>query len=389
MNDTHNDTLSLSRRCFFKLAAGTAATCAGFVMPALSLAAGKDSDETRRIKAVSFSAIPQDAITCANESPFIDKCWNEVLSLAGSISDTALRQSVMDLLKNPVPTFMQEYRSSASISQLYSALAAQHLIDTSKIDEAHLLPPYSGAVQAFRTAPGSGYGSHHPYPGGLASHVSTNMHITNYICQTYTEVFLYHVNRDIAMAGQSLHDIAKPFVFQWQKDGSSLKEYTIAGQGAHHTISLAEVIYRDFPPEEVIAQACAHGAPTSKQDEADVVGWLKAASLIAGKDPIAYGLLNRNGDGLPTPHHQEGYIVHLGDHDWVLSSPAAQKSVRLLKKIAVQKYDMTPADIEAAPFHHFRNYIGSQLSYMFLHHLEANRDGLEQAYGQIQSVIKK
>lgn len=99
MNDTHNDTLSLSRRCFFKLAAGTAATCAGFVMPALSLAAGKDSDETRRIKAVSFSAIPQDAITCANESPFIDKCWNEVLSLAGSISDTALRQSVMDLLK--------------------------------------------------------------------------------------------------------------------------------------------------------------------------------------------------------------------------------------------------------------------------------------------------
>lgn len=24
----------------------------------------------------------------------------------------------------------------------------------------------------------------------------------------------------------------KPFVFQWQTDGSSLKEYTIAGQGA-------------------------------------------------------------------------------------------------------------------------------------------------------------
>lgn len=42
---------------------------------------------------------------------------------------------------------------------------------------------------------------------------------------------------------------------------------------------------------------------------------LKAASLMAQKDPVAYGVLNKMGNGLPSPHHQEGYIVHLGDHD--------------------------------------------------------------------------
>lgn len=335
MNDTHNDTLSLSRRCF-----SNSQPALLLLVPALSCLPYLLQPERTQMKHVASKPYLFRYTSRCNYLCQRIAIHRQVLERSPVPGRIHFRHSFASVrhgsAKNPVPTFMQEYRSSASISQLYSALAAQHLIDTSKIDEAHLLPPYSGAVQAFRTAPGSGYGSHHPYPGGLASHVSTNMHITNYICQTYTEVFLYHVNRDIAMAGQALHDIAKPFVFQWQKDGSSLKEYTIAGQGAHHTISLAEVIYRDFPPEEVIAQACAHGAPTSKQDEADVVGWLKAASLIAGKDPIAYGLLNRNGDGLPTPHHQEGYIVHLGDHDWVLSSPAAQKSVRLLKKIAVQ-----------------------------------------------------
>lgn len=56
------------------------------------------------------------------------------------------------------------------------------------------------------------------------------------------------------------------------------------------------------------------------------MAWLKAAAIVAQKDPVAYGVLNKMGNGLPSPHHQEGYIVHLGDHDWVLSSPAGQKT---------------------------------------------------------------
>ncbi|WP_299722579.1 hypothetical protein [Megasphaera sp.] len=57
----------------------------------------------------------------------------------------------------------------------------------------------------------------------------------------------------MALAGQLLHDIMKTFVFQWQPGGASLKEYTIAGQGAHHVLSIAESMYRSLPAEEVVA----------------------------------------------------------------------------------------------------------------------------------------
>lgn len=57
----------------------------------------------------------------------------------------------------------------------------------------------------------------------------------------------------MALAGQLLHDIMKTSVFQWQPGGASLKEYTIAGQGAHHVLSIAESMYRSLPVEEVVA----------------------------------------------------------------------------------------------------------------------------------------
>lgn len=379
---------SFSRRSFLKLAAGSAVSAAMFSMPSLSFA--RSSESLRRtINPVPFNAVPKQAIAAAQASPLVQTSFNSIVEQARTINGSGLRQSVIDLLNRPMPTFMQEYTSASSRNRLYSTLAAQHLIDTSKIDETHILPPFDGTIQEFKTAPGSGYGSHHPYPGGLATHVSCNMHITEYICRTYEEVFGYSVNRDIAIAAQALHDISKPFVFQWNADGSSMTEYTIAGQGAHHVIALAEVIYRGFPAEEIVAQACAHGAPTTKPEEASVAAWLRAAAIAAGKDPVSYGLVGKDGDTIPAPHHQEGYIVHLGDHDWVLSSPAAQKTVVLLQKIAQQEYGMSEADLNGAPFNHFRNYVGAQLSYMYLNMLEAEPNGYNLAAEQVRSVILK
>lgn len=379
---------TVSRRNFLKLAAGTALGAAMFSMPSLSFARNVNNPK-RTIKPVPFASIPQDAIAAAHASSLVQKSFENILTLSETIKNDSLRQAVIGLLKNPMPTFMQEYTSSSSKQRLYSKLADHNLIDTTVIDEAHILPPFKGTVQEFKTAPGSGYGSHHPYPGGLATHTNCNMHITNAICQTYEDVFYYEVNKDIAIAAQALHDISKPFVFQWKADGSSLKEYTIAGQGAHHTLALAEVIYRGFPAEEIVAQACAHGAPTSPKEEADVAGWLTAASIIAGKDPVSYGLVGKNGQTIPNPHHQEGYIVHLGDHDWVLSSPAAQKTALLLQKIAYQEYGMNQQDLKGSPFNHFRNYVSSQLSCMYLNMLEAEPHGYQLAAEQVAKVILK
>lgn len=378
---------AITRRNFLKLATGTAIGTAMFQMPFLSYAK-EDRVKSRTIQSVLFTSLPREAQIAAKSSPMVNSAYEGILAAVNTIQDSGLRERTLQIIKNPVPTFMQEYTTSGAISQLYKKLSDQGLINTSKISEKQLLPPFTGtSPQPFMTAPGSGYGSHHAYPGGLATHVGVNLHITQYICKTYEEVFFYKVHRDIAVAGQALHDIEKPFVFQWQEDGTSLPEYTIAGQGAHHVISLAEVIYRGFPPEEVVAQACAHGAPTSAGDEADVVGWLKAAALMAGKDPVNYGLLNLAGDHLPAPHHQEGYIVHLGDHDWVLSVPAAQKAVVLLKKIAAADYGMKDEDLNGLPFNAFRNYIGAQVSLMYIQFLSVEPDGYEQVRRLVHKIV--
>jgi len=378
---------AITRRNFLKLATGTAIGTAMFQMPFLSYAKG-ETVKSRDIQSVAFNSLPKEPQSVAKASFMIRAAYDGILAAVNTIQDNGLREATLQIINNPVPTFMQEYTTSSAVSRLYKRLSDQGLIDTGKISEKQLLPPFNGiSPQPFMTAPGSGYGSHHAYPGGLATHVGVNLHSTQYICKTYEEVFFYKVHRDIAVAGQALHDIEKPFVFQWQNDGTSLPEYTIAGQGAHHVISLAEVIYRGFPPEEVVAQACAHGAPTSLGEEVDVVGWLTAAALMAGKDPVRYGLLGASGDSLPAPHHQEGYIVHLGDHDWVLAVPAAQKVVVMLKQIAVTDYGMKDADLKGLPFNAFRNYIGAQVSFLYIQFLSAETDGYEQVRRLVHRIV--
>ncbi|MDY4033382.1 MAG: hypothetical protein SOY64_10055 [Pyramidobacter sp.] len=379
--------IAMSRKNFLELAAGSAVGAALFRFPALGLAS-EPQKASRSLKAVGLADLP-GAIDAAKASSLVDRSFKNIVECVERIGNEPLRRETLKLVKDPTLTFLEQYTSPASVEKLYAALAAEKLVDPAKVDAAHLLPPMDKPVQAFMTAPGSGYGSHHSYPGGLATHVDVNLHITETLCRIYDEVYMYEADRDVAVAAQALHDIAKPYVFQWQPDGSSLKEYPVAGQGAHHVISLAEVIWRNFPAEEVIAQACAHGAPSSPKEEEAVCGWLKAAALMAGKDPVKYGLLAPSGKSFPGPHRQEGYIVHLGDHDWVLSVPAAQKAVKTLRRIAGEMYGMSEADLNGAKFNAFRNYVGAQTSYMFLNALEGREDGYALAAAEVAAIILK
>ena len=144
-----------------------------------------------------------------------------------------------------------------------------------------------------------------------------------------------------------------------------------------------------MPAEVIVAQACAHNHPGTPKDEADVVSWIQASSIIAGVDPIALGLLAPDGNSLPLPHKQEGYITHLGDHDFVLSVPAAQNSIHLLKKLAQSDYGMTSTDLESIRFNKFRNYIGAQLSFMQLDHTAASPDPSAGIKTLVAQVITK
>lgn len=371
----------ISRRKFLQLTAGAAIGAAMLNVPGMTFAAGA------KVKAANYNKLP-DAVPLAKDAELVQLSYKKIQDAVSSIKDSTLRSMTAEIINNPNPAFMENYQLPGSKRALYNKLAAAGLLDTSKISAEQLLPPYSGKLpQPFYSAPGSGYASHHAYPGGLATHTAANLCISEGIYNTYKDIFNSDISRDIIISAQVLHDLAKPLVFQWQKDQASLPEYTIAATGAHHILSIAEVIYRGFPVEEIVAQACAHTIPTGK-DEQVVAGYLKAAAIIAGKDAVKLGLVNSD-NTIPTPHKQEGYIVSLGDHDFVLSSPACQKSVAILKQIAAKDYGMTKAELEGEHFNRFRNYIGAQYSMMYIDSLASTKNGMERIRQAVKNVIVK
>ncbi len=376
---TLND--KFSRRKFLQMTAGAAIGAAMLNMPGMSFAAGA------KVKAASYNNLP-DAVTLAANSELVQLSYQKIKDAVKTIQDPSLARMTMDIVNNPVPTFMNNYQLPGSKRTVYNKLVAAGLLDSSKTSLENFMPPYNGSLpQPFYSAPGSGYASHHAYPGGLATHTAANLQISEGIYNTYTGLFNSDISHDIVIAAQALHDLAKPLVFQWNKDQSSLTEYQIAGTGAHHIFSIAEVIYRGFPVEEIVAQSCAHTIPSGK-DEQVVVGYLKAAAIIAGKDAVKLGLVNSD-NTIPTPHKQEGYIVSLGDHDFVLSSPACQKSVAILKQIAAKDYGMTKAELEGEHFNRFRNYIGAQYSMMYIDSLASTKNGMERIRQAVKNVIVK
>ena len=376
---TLND--KFSRRKFLQITAGAAIGAAMLNMPGMSFAAGA------KVKAASYNNLP-DAVTLAANSELVQLSYQKIKDAVKTIQDPSLARMTMDIVNNPVPTFMNNYQLPGSKRTVYNKLVAAGLLDSSKTSLENFMPPYNGSLpQPFYSAPGSGYASHHAYPGGLATHTAANLQISEGIYNTYTGLFNSDISHDIVIAAQALHDLAKPLVFQWNKDQSSLTEYQIAGTGAHHIFSIAEVIYRGFPVEEIVAQSCAHTIPSGK-DEQVVVGYLKAAAIIAGKDAEKLGLVTSKGT-IPTPHKQEGYITSLGDHDFVLSGPACQKSVAILKEIAAKDYGMSKADLEGEHFNRFRNYIGAQYSMMYIDSLASTKNGMERIRQAVKNVIVK
>lgn len=371
----------MSRRKFLQMTAGAAIGAAMLNMPGMSFAAGA------KVKAAAYNNLP-DAVTLAADSELVQLSYQKIKDAVKTIQDRSLARMTMDIINNPVPTFMNNYQLPGSKRTVYNKLVAAGLLDSSKTSLENFMPPYNGSLpQPFYSAPGSGYASHHAYPGGLATHTAANLQISEGIYNTYTGLFNSAISHDIVIAAQALHDLAKPLVFQWQKDQSSLTEYQIAGTGAHHIFSIAEVIYRGFPVEEIVAQACAHTIPSGK-DEQIVAGYLKAAAVIAGKDAEKLGLVTSKGT-IPTPHKQEGYITSLGDHDFVLSGPACQKSVAILKEIAAKDYGMSKAGLEGEHFNRFRNYIGAQYSMMYIDSLASTKNGMDKIRQAVKNVIVK
>ena len=356
----------MSRRAFLRLTACAAGAAALTQVPGLAFGAGAP----KAAGAVAMEECQQlSPLAVAEKSAVGQASYKFLLTAADEIADRSLRATVSDILRNPAPTLMAKYRTGGERDELRQALIAAGLLDAAVTAE-QLLPPSAApdkAPQPLAAAPGSGYASHHAYPGGLVVHTALNVQSSLGLHKSYYDTYGFKLNRDTVLAAQLLHDQAKPWVFQWREDAASLPEYTIAGTGAHHILGIAESICRGLPAEVVVAQASAHDNAGTPADEARLVGYIKAAAIIAGQDPVAAGLLAAGGNTVALPRRIEAFVTYLGDHDWIVSVPAAKWVIGLMEGLAVADYGLKAADLKTKRFNSFRNYVFSQATMIGLY----------------------
>lgn len=366
----------ISRRSLFGAAAAAsvlpvAGGLAAFSPIAAAAAAPKKARTIVEIAAMS-------PVDMARESDVVQTSYEIIRAAAGRLRDPELRKAVLSIIENPAPTI-----ASADQSAVLAALKKEGLIAAGRTSVFPKFSDTTRSPQPTWSAPGSGYGSHHAYPGGLCTHVALNVVSAESLVAAYDNIDGLKLDFDHAVGGEILHDLHKPWVFQWEADNACRKEEALAGTGEHHVLSIAESIKRGLPAEFVVTQACAHEHPGSASGEAQVVGWLRAAAIIAGVDPVKAGLIAADGKTLPLPRRIEGWVVHLADHDWVISVPACQWVVKALRNLAEKKWGVR----DEKTFNALRNYVLCNLTAMRLYGI-LSAQGEEAFAADVARVVK-
>ena len=380
-------------------------------------------------------------------SPLVQSAVDLLEHNAKQIDDAQLRAVTLDSFLNPNTCIRHRANvSDATKNQILTTLLAQKLVnpaDAAAIAgglKAGVFPPVlndGGACPmlplTFQATPGSNFGGHHSYPGGLAVHESFNDQSSINFADTYRGEYGslggknlpvvrgaqpngdVNIDQDVILAAPIWHDWAKMMVFQWNSDGTEFTELNFGGFGAndnfgtpgdsrtggHHIISIAETMARGLPPLLVITQASAHSAP-SLGNEFKVVNWLRAAAIMAQIDPVAKGYLIVDGSGnlrlpplaslgagvnLPAAGQTnllvEYQIHNLSDADFVNSIPAVTQVQVLLQKIA-PSFGYDPGDISRFN-NFFRNVVLAYLSPERLMMLY-DKNGLEEVVEEVSKL---
>jgi hypothetical protein len=355
------------------------------------------------------------AAAIAAGSPRVQEAMEFLADQAAQVRDRHLREETLDAIANPRVCIRHRIGLGSAAAK---DAVVQKLLDAGLVSAADgsvfpgglragIFPPVlndgSGCPQLpmpFEAAPGSGFGGHHSYPGGLPIHEANNDRADLGLADGYRQNYGNHghdhdapffIDQDIVVAAPLWHDWAKPMVFQWNADGTEFLELNFGGAGktdnfgqpgdsrtgGHHILSIAESMARGLAPAFVIAQASAHSNPTLG-NEFKVVNWLRAAAIIAGIDPVAAGYLAPDASGnlrLP-PLRRLGsvnltaagqanilaeYTMHnLSDADFTFSIPSVTTVQVLLADLA-PRFGFDPAD--TARFNtQFRNVVLSRFS---------------------------
>jgi len=361
------------------------------------------------------------AAATAAASPRVRRAMHFLGEQAEKIRGSQLREETLDVLSAGACVLHRRGVDDAAKNAILAQLLGQALLnpaDAASVTggvKAGVFPPVLDegtacpkAPQPFSSAPGSAFGGHHSYPGGLPIHESFNERSDVSFADNYRRNYRatredrttdddgqqdrFFIDEDIILAAPLWHDVEKSLVFQWNADGTEFTELNFGGTGTndawgapgdsrtggHHILSIAEAMVRGLSPAMVITQACAHSAPTSG-NEFKVVNWLRAAAILAQIDPVATGYLEVDAKGhlrLP-PLRQTGsvdltsqlnllaeYTIHnLSDADFTFTGPSVSIVQILLADLA-PGYGYSPADVA----HYNRAYRNVALS-----HLSAER----------------
>lgn len=368
----------MDRRNFLKMG-----VAAGVLVAASSLPAMAEPSYTCFTLDECMNLTP---LQMSENSGAVVQSWKYIQTQSKSILNPLIRNGVSEIISNPAPKLLNTV--SGRKKEMFKKLDNNGWVEG--VSYESFLPENGSARKAnqpFYTAPGSGYSSHHSYPGGLATHTALNVKMSLALYNNYADIYGFNLDRDVIVAAQTLHDLHKPWVFQWQKNGASRNEQKLAGTGEHHVLGVAESIVRGLPAEVCVAQACAHNHPGFTKDEAAPVRWLKAAAIIADVDPVKHGLLAADEKTLPLQRSMEAFVTHLGDHDWILSVPAAKWLIPVMEQMAMDDYGMRKSDLSSVKFHAFRNVVFSQATIMALYQL-LQKDGEEALRKQVHAIVK-
>lgn len=423
---------------------------AGTLLPAVLFAQASAPDQTK------LGAGNSTANALAGDSALVQSSYQFLLKQTNQIQDANIRYQTNDAIRN-VNTCVA---SRAGVSDSVKDTLLTRLIDEGLAVEsdarninggakAGVFPPLVNdgsncptLPMRWYAAPGSAYTGHHSYPGGLAIHETFNSVSSMNFASGYRKVYGssdsdgipfagpesndaadIFISQDLMVAAPIWHDWAKPIVFQWNADGSEFAEYAFGGNGttdawgqagdsrtgAHHIITIAEMMKRGLPPELIITMASAHSAPTSGS-EYKVVNWLRAGAILAQVDPVDSGVLYKDSAGrfrlpqlrqLGTVDLLDGssslshtnvlseYVLHnLSDADFTLTGPAITEMNRVLSAAAGQ-FGFSPSDTSNYN-NKFRNRVLSYLSAerLLIIYSNGGLDAVNAEIGKIKAKLK-
>jgi hypothetical protein len=259
----------------------------------------------------------------AESSQRVRANYQALIREANLIKNPSYRQAALEILDRPRFSVIEGRK--AHDSEITAQLIQEGLYAPT-VNPPALFPIHD--PMDFIAAPASFWSQHHTYPGGLVDHTLTNLRIGLGIERSWSKDYGFGtLDLDLIRLAVIWHDSAKTMTIAWNDDGTASPSEgdPIANTGAHHIWGVAEALYRNMSPRFVVTLASAHNSALPP-DKLQLLGYLRAGAIIAGKPYSAAGLAN-DGTDLVEPAPLESFLHHLSDHDFV----AAQVSLPFIR----------------------------------------------------------